>query len=144
LAFIAPFRCREPVRRDNSPCRNVGYGVLIGCHTHRLDKLLRTFGRPARTPGAPLRRTRQVSAAPATSPAPATPSSLGRMIYGSSGFSVGVSPSGGALWCGFVGAPPRAPALPRGWGVVICLFGHRRRTADLARWQGAGLAALGR
>jgi hypothetical protein len=73
LAFVAPFRCGEPVRRDNSPCRNAGYGVLIGCHTHRLYKVQRIFGRRSQTSGARPRRARQPSALPA---APATPPSI--------------------------------------------------------------------
>jgi hypothetical protein len=43
LAVIAPFRCGGYTRQRQA-CRLVGYGLLIGCHHHRFDRLGRLFG----------------------------------------------------------------------------------------------------
>jgi hypothetical protein len=45
LAFIAPIRCGTPRSRDSHPCRNNGHGFLVGCTSHRLDRVRRIFRR---------------------------------------------------------------------------------------------------
>jgi hypothetical protein len=81
ITFAAPLQCREPIRRDGTPCRNAGWGLLIGCHTHRLAKIRRVFSRTARArPLQPsqARRNRSRPAPPAAEPAS---SGLARTVY---------------------------------------------------------------
>jgi hypothetical protein len=44
VTVIAPFRCGGFTRRDQS-CRLPGWGLLVGCGYHRVDRLARIFGR---------------------------------------------------------------------------------------------------
>lgn len=55
LALFAPLRCRASTQKGPR-CRNVGVGIFIGCHQHRLDYLARilTRDRPVR-PARPSR-----------------------------------------------------------------------------------------
>lgn len=81
IAFVAPFRCGEPIRRDGSPCLNAGWGVLIGCHTHRLAKMRRVFSRttgPRSPQPAQVRRVRSHSTRSAAEP---PNSGLARKVY---------------------------------------------------------------
>lgn len=81
IAFVAPLQCREPVRKDGSPCRNAGWGVLVGCHTHRLAKMRRVFSRT--TVAAPRQpsRARRIHSSPAPSTAEPPGLGLARKVY---------------------------------------------------------------
>jgi hypothetical protein len=58
LAVAAPFRCRTAVRRDGSPCRRPGMGLLFGCHDHRFQRFQRSFHRGQLVP-RPVREARR-------------------------------------------------------------------------------------
>jgi hypothetical protein len=43
LVFVAPFKCGGYTRQRQA-CRLIGYGLLVGCHHHRFDRIGRIFG----------------------------------------------------------------------------------------------------
>ncbi|GAA4452169.1 hypothetical protein [Phytohabitans houttuyneae] len=84
LALFAPLRCRA-VTQKGTRCRNIGIGLFVGCHLHRLDHLARilTRDRPVR-PVRPVRPARPAAAPGARSGAipPADPGvSVTRVAY---------------------------------------------------------------
>lgn len=88
LAFVAPIRCGTPRSRDGRPCRNNGYGFLVGCNSHRLDRVRRIFRRAE--PVQPRRSTTTRSTSAAMSggiPGPAAGTvSFRRKIFDTSAF----------------------------------------------------------
>lgn len=68
LAVVAPFKCGGYRVRDGVPCTNNGYGLLVGCNWHRLDRLRRVFA------GTPTARRRLLAPDPprATGRTPST------------------------------------------------------------------------
>jgi hypothetical protein len=64
LALVAPFKCGGYTRQRQA-CRRDGYGLLIGCHNHRFDRLGRIFGHDRDRAAARYRyRDRSVRATP--------------------------------------------------------------------------------
>lgn len=90
LTFVAPLRCAEPIRKDRSPCRKTGWGVLIGCDSHRLDKIRRVFGGSRAAAAAPPARARRRPADPLVAAQSVPVASAGRKLYEAAGLAAGV------------------------------------------------------
>ncbi|WFE20016.1 hypothetical protein O7621_19100 [Solwaraspora sp. WMMD937] len=65
--LAVPARCGEPLWRDGD-CPYLGYGLLLGCDLHRLDKIERLLGAQPRNPVGDRRSASVVAVPPGRGP----------------------------------------------------------------------------